>query len=211
MNQLIWVIDSPYSRATKWLLTAHNIAHQDHILSWQTLKSDTLLKRHNPKQQVPTFLLGDDVCGDSLLIAMRLLPFQWHQTDDAYIFRLADSDFEAAILFFFRAKLLAEKFGPSDNSALMFAAGKETYTKAVDILFDHLMPDETAWRLNFGVVMAFSTILACRMLSMSAEIANYRLDDLRRLSTWIGADAHYQYLADNYSTSAETELPFFIL
>lgn len=214
MQQLIWVIDSPYSRAIKWLLLRHNIAHDDYLLTWQTLKTDSVLRQHNPKQQVPTLVDGDAVSYDSLLIAQQILPFQWHQTTDAKIFRLGDADFEKAIIFFFRANLLAEKFGASEQSALLFEAGRQRYCASVDLLFDHLLPklanNIKDIELNVGVVLAFSTILACHAQAQHADIANYRLSQLSALSDRLSIDLCYQRMANQYATSVDCVLPFFM-
>ncbi|WP_166836051.1 glutathione S-transferase N-terminal domain-containing protein [Rheinheimera pleomorphica] len=214
MQQLIWVIDSPYSRAIKWLLLRHDIAHDDYLLTWQTLKTDALLQRCNPKQQVPTLVDGDAVSYDSLLIAQQILPFQWHQTTDAKLFRLGDADFEKAIIFFFRANLLADKFGVSEHSTLLFEAGQQRYCASVDMLIDHLLPQLAHnikdIELNVGVILAFSTILACRAQAQSADITNYRITQLRALSERLAADACYQQMAQHYATSANCALPFLL-
>ena len=214
MQQLFWVIDSPYSRAIKWLLLRHDIAHDDYLLTWQTLKTDSVLHQHNPKQQVPTLVNGDAVSYDSLLIAQQILPFQWHQTTDAKIFRLGDADFEKAIIFFFRANLLAEKFGASEHSAWLFEAGRQRYCSSFDMLFGHLLPQQANnikdIELNVGVVLTFSTILASRAQAQSADIANYRITQLRALSERLAADACYQQMAQHYATSADCALPFLL-
>lgn len=214
MQQLFWVIDSPYSRAIKWLLLRHDIVHDDYLLTWQTLKTDPVLRQCNPKQQVPTLIEQDTVSYDSLLIAQQILPFQWPQTTDAKIFRLGDADFEKAIIFFFRANLLAEKFGASEHSTLLFEAGRQRYCSSVDMLFDHLLPllahNIKDIELNVGVVLAFSTILACRAQAQHADIANYRITQLRALSERMAADACYQKMAQHYATSADCALPFLL-
>ncbi|QYK03428.1 MULTISPECIES: glutathione S-transferase N-terminal domain-containing protein [Shewanella] len=214
MQQLIWVIDSPYSRAIKWLLLRHDIAHDDYLLTWQTLKTDPVLRLCNPKQQVPTLIEGGISSYDSLLIAQQILPFHWHQTTDAKIFRLGDADFEKAIIFFFRANLLAEKFGASEQSTLLFDAGRQCYCSSVDMLFDHLFPQLANAiqdiELNIGVVLAFSTILACRAQAQHADIANYRMTQLRSLSDRLAADTSYQRMIKQYLSCADCELPFLI-
>mgnify|MGYP000701729232 CR=1 FL=1 len=214
MQQLIWVIDSPYSRAIKWLLLRHNIAHDDYLLTWQTLKTDPLLQRCNRKQQVPTLVDGYTVSYDSLLIAQQILPFQWHQTTDAKIFRLGDADFEKAIIFFFRANLLAEKFGASEQSVLLFEAGRQRYCASVDMLFDHLLPQLANnikdIELNVGVVLAFSTILACRAQAHNIEVDNYRLQELQELATLMQKDKTYLYLVDNYTNHAACQMAFLL-
>lgn len=212
MQKLIWVIDSPYSRAIKWLLLRHDIAHNDYLLTWQTLETNLVLRQYNPKQQVPTLVDGDTAGYDSLLIAQQILPFKWHQTTDAKIFRLGDADFEKAIIFFFRANLLAEKFGPGEHSTLLFEAGRQRYCSSIDLLFDHLLPqlahnikDIT---LNVGVVLAFSTILACRAQAQHPSIDSYRLQELQRLSTLMQQDRPYQQLIDNYASHSDCQLAF---
>lgn len=214
MQQLIWVIDSPYSRAIKWLLLRHNIAHDDYLLTWQTLKADPLLRQFNPKQQVPTLIEGNTASYDSLLIAQQLLPFQWYQTTDAKIFRLGDADFEQAIIFFFRANMLAKTFGPTEQSALLFDAGRERYCCSIDVLFDHLLPQLAHnikdIELNVGVVLAFSTILACRALAQSVEIERYRQQELKVLSDSMQTDNAYQQLIRRYASDADCELGFIL-
>lgn len=215
MQQLFWVIDSPYSRAIKWLLLRHDIAHDDYLLTWQTLKTDSVLRQHNPKQQVPTLVDGDTVSYDSLLIAQQILPFQWHQTTDAKIFRLGDADFEKAIIFFFRANLLAEKFGASEQSALLFEAGRQRYCASVDLLLDHLLPQLAHnikdIEVNVGVVLAFSTILACRAQAQHTDIASYRITQLIALSQSLEADSSYQQMAQHYAYYVDCVVPFLLL
>ena len=105
MNKLIWVYDSPFSRSIKWLMMKYEIEHEDYILTWEQLATDPLLAI-NPKKQVPTLWKNDSVKYDSLLIALDYLPNTWHQSLDARLFRLADSDVEASIIFLFRANML---------------------------------------------------------------------------------------------------------
>ncbi|QZO13645.1 MULTISPECIES: glutathione S-transferase N-terminal domain-containing protein [Pseudoalteromonas] len=214
MKQLIWVIDSPYSRAIKWLLLHHDIAHDDYLLTWQNLKTDPLLRQCNPKQQVPTLIEQDTVSYDSLLIAQQILPFQWHQSTDAKIFRLGDADFEKAIIFFFRANLLTEKFGASEHSALLFEAGRQRYCSSVDMLFDHLLPQLANniqnIELYIGVVLAFSTILACRTQAHNFEIDYYRLSELKALSNRMLKDVNYQQIIASYTNSADCKLTFLL-
>ena len=212
MQQLFWVIDSPYSRAIKWLLLRHDIAHDDYLLTWQTLKTDPLLRQCNPKQQVPTLIQQDSVSYDSLLIAQQILSFQWHQTTDAKIFRLGDADVEKAIIFFFRANLLAEKFGASEQSTLLFEAGRLRYCSSVDMLFDHLLPQLANKiediEINVGVILAFSTILACRTLAQSSEVACYRQQELQTLSDLMQTDNHYRQLVTHYANHKDCEMGF---
>ncbi|MGI5308670.1 glutathione S-transferase N-terminal domain-containing protein [Rheinheimera sp. WS51] len=214
MRQLFWVIDSPYSRAIKWLLLRHDIAHDDYLLTWQTLKTDPALHQCNPKQQVPTLIQQDTVSYDSLLIAQQILPFQWHQTTDAKIFRLGDADFEKAIIFFFRANLLADKFGAGEQSALLFEAGRQRYCSSVDMLFDHLLPQLANnikdIEINVGVILAFSTILACRTQAHNVEIDNYRLPELKTLSNRMHKDTHYQQIIAGYTNNADCKLTFLL-
>lgn len=210
MNRLIWVIDSPYSRATKWLLLTQHVSHADYLLSWQNLAQDPLLLACNPKQQVPTLLLEDRTISDSLLIALQFLPDEWHQTVDAQLFRLADGDFETAIIFFFRANLLEKNFGKNANSEFMRQAGETTYRKSLDVLFDTLLVSNTEQPVNFGLVLVFSTILACRHLANSHEVSTYRLNGLQTLSSLFEADKNYQHLAQHYCADSENALPFYI-
>ncbi|MCC2616820.1 glutathione S-transferase N-terminal domain-containing protein [Aestuariibacter halophilus] len=210
MNRLIWVIDSPYSRATKWLLLKLHVSHADHLLGWQNLAHDPLLLAHNPKQQVPTLLLEDRTISDSLLIALQFLPDEWHQTVDAQLFRLADGDFEAAIIFFFRANLLEKNFSKNDSSEFMRQAGETTYRKSLDVLFDTIQVSDIEQPINFGLVLVFSTILACRHLANSLEVNTHRLNELQALSRLIETDKEYQHLVQHYFADSENALPFYI-
>lgn len=117
-TKLLWVLDSPFSRATKWLLLNKGVAHDDHLMTWQSMATDELLLDANSKRQVPTLIINGQSFTDSLLIALEYLPAGWHKSLDARLFRLADSDVESAIIFLFRANMLSEKFGTSIYSCV---------------------------------------------------------------------------------------------
>jgi hypothetical protein len=209
-NKLIWVVDSPFSRAVKWLLLDKKIVHAEHILTWETMQADQLLGESNTKKQVPVLIYNNETLYDSLLIALEFLPNDWHKSIDAKLFRLGDSDFEAAIIFLFRAKLLETQFGKSDNSELLLQAGINTYKQSVDVLFNYLKNNAEQTTLYFGQVLAFSTILACRHIAKSAELDNYRLVELKQLSQHMNNNLSYKKLANQYSDNAHCELAFSI-
>ena len=202
------MIDSPFSRAVKWLLLDKKVAHSEHLLTWKTMQDDHLLLDSNPKKQVPAFIYKGETLYDSLLIALRFLPNDWHQSIDAKIFRLADSDFEASIIFLFRAKLLETKFGQSDHSELLLQAGINTYKQSLDILFTYLDNNIKQSSLNFGQTLAYSTILACRHIANNSELDNYQLSELIKLNQKISKNQSYQTLAHNYSSNRHCELAF---
>jgi len=208
MNTLIWVYDSPFSRCIKWLFTKHCIEHDDYILTWDEMASDPLLA-NNPKRQVPTVLAKDlnEVKYDSLLIAMDYLPANWHQTLDAKLFRLADSDVEAAIIFLFRANLLKKKFGESEQSQLMLDAGVNTYKHSVDYLLDHLLTGDIKAECNYGAVLLHSTLLAAISLSIES-LKDYRRPELGRFVQVVESDDTYQQLIATYQGKPSNELPF---
>ena len=201
---LVWVIDSPFSRAIKWLLINKDIHHKDHLLTWQDMPSDNLLAK-NPKKQVPTLLKGNNIKTDALLIALDYLPKNWHQSKDAQMYRLADCDVEAAIIFLFRANLLKEKFGESAQSQLMLESGINTYQQSVDMLLDHLF--EPANPVNIGAVLLYSTLLASISLAESKLIA-YRHQELVTFASNIESDPSYQHLISQYQASETCSVPF---
>lgn len=214
MNQLIWVIDSPFSRAIKWLLLQQDIPHSDHLLTWETMQNDDLLAKHNPKQQVPTLITENETISDSLLIALDLLGHDWHRSLDAKLFRLADCDFEATLIFLFRASLLEKQFGASGESKLMREAGVSSYQKNCDVLLDSLLPNPLAHyaqtQVGIGFVLVFSMLLTCRHMANSDAIGNYRLAELQQLQKILVRDPSYQNLVNNYANEPSHQWPFFL-
>lgn len=216
MNKLIWVYDSPYSRSIKWLLCHHNVAHEDHVLTWEQMATDKLLAS-NPKRQVPTLWSKSSVKIDSLLIALEYLTSDWYQSVDAKFFRLADSDVEAAIIFLFRARLLRNKFGSSEHSQFMLQAGIDTYKQSVDYLLDHLlsMPvgidsdeiEPTEIACNYGSVLLISTLFAAISLAKD-ELLGYRREELTVLFKSIESDVTYQSIIKTYQGKPANDLPF---
>jgi len=207
MEKLIWVYDSPYSRCIKWLLLKQRTEHQDYILSWKEMASDKLLSKFNPKKQVPTLIRETAARTDSLLIGLDYLPNDWHQTLDAKMFRLADSEVEAAIIFLFRANLLQDKFGESDNSRLMRDAGLNTFKVSVDNLIDQLLSKEDFSQANFGAVLLLSTLLAAISLS-GGELASYRHHELLKFAAIIETDKHYLQMISDYQGNENNSVPF---
>jgi len=214
MNQLIWVIDSPFSRAIKWLLLQQNIPHREHLLTWENMQSYALLAKHNPKQQVPTLITNGETLNDSLFIALHLLGHDWHRSLDAKLFRLADCDFEATLIFLFRANLLEKQFGASRESKLMREAGVASYQKNSDVLLDSLLPNPMAHYANtpvgVGLVLVFSMLLISRHLANSEAIRNYRLAELQQLQKILVRDTSYQKLINNYAHEPSHHWPFFL-
>jgi hypothetical protein len=206
MNKLIWVYDSPFSRSLKWLLSTYNVEHQDHILTWEQMSSDALLAL-NPKKQVPTLYNSGTVKTDSLLIALEYLPASWHLSLDAKLFRLADSDVEAAIIFLFRASLLEEKFGQSEQSQFMRDAGVNTYKISVDHLLDHLMNTDEVIECNFGAVLLMSTLFAAISLAES-ELVDYRKEELRYFYNVVEFNCTYINLIEMYQGQLSNKVPF---
>lgn len=214
MKQLIWVIDSPFSRATKWLLLQQNIPHNDHLLTWDTMQRDALLAKHNPKHQVPTLITESETQSDSLLIALHLLGHDWHRSLDAKLFRLADCDFEATLIFLFRANLLEKQFGASRESKLMREAGVSSYQKNCDVLLDSLLPNPLAHyaktQVGIGFVLVFSMLLISRHMANCDAIRHYRLDELQPLQKILAGDPSYQKLINNYAHEPSHHWPFFL-
>lgn len=209
MNTLIWVIDSPFSRMIKWLLLKEEINHSEHLLTWNELESNPILAESNPKSQVPTLITEDETFGDSLLIILRLLGHDWHRTTDAKLFRLGDCDFEATLIFLFRANLLESQFGPSRESDFMREAGVTNYKKSIDILLDHLLVDTAKIEVNVGLVLVLSMVLIARFISQSETIHSYRLAELLRLNEVLAVDRYYQQLAQTYTGHQGQQWPFF--
>jgi len=211
MNKLIWVYDSPYSRSIKWLLTHHQVVHEDYVLTWQQMATDHLLAA-NPKKQVPTLLSENAVKTDSLLIALEYLPDDWYQSVDAKFFRLADSDVEAAIIFLFRANLLSKKFGSSEQSQFMLQAGIDTYRQSVDYLLDHLLVEFTGVigtqvTCNYGSVLLLSTLFAAISLA-ETELIDYRREELVVFFDQVESDKTYQSIIRTYQGKPSNTLPF---
>lgn len=214
MKQLIWVIDSPFSRAIKWLLMSQDIEHSEHILTWDNMKSHARLAEHNPKQQVPTLITENETISDSLLIALDLLGHNWHRSLDAKLFRLADCDFEATLIFLFRANLLETQFGASNESKLMREAGVSSYQKNSDVLLDNLLPNpltcDARLQVGIGLVLVFSMLLISRHLAQSNAIHDYRFHELQHLQKVLEMDPSYQSMASNYSQEPSCQSPFFL-
>lgn len=209
-NKLLWVADSPFSRATKWLLLNKEVVHDDHLMTWEGMATDELLRGANSKQQVPTLLINGTALTDSLLIALDYLPTDWHKSVDAKLFRLADSDVESAIIFLFRANLLAAKFGHSDESQLMFDAGASTFKAAIDHLLDDIWLKRVGLKVNFGLVLLYSTLLAASSLS-GINLIEYRIDELKPLFKLIEQDIDYQKLVASLPEGTKFEVPFMII
>ncbi|WP_417657197.1 glutathione S-transferase N-terminal domain-containing protein [Pseudidiomarina aestuarii] len=211
MNKLIWVVDSPFSRSIKWLMLQREMDHSEHLLTWDNLESDRLLVEYNPKLQVPTLITKEEPISDSLLIILHLLGHEWHRTSDAKLFRLGDCDFEATLIFLFRAKLLEGEFGPSRESELMREAGVTNYQKSVDVLLDHLLVNTGKVEVNVGLVLVFSMILIARFIGQSDAMHDYRFEELLQLNDALAADPHYQELAQNYPGHQGQQWPFFLV
>lgn len=209
-TKLLWVADSPFSRATKWLLLNNEVAHCDHLMTWEEMATDELLRNANSKQQVPTLLVNGDSFTDSLLIAMDYLPADWHKSADAKLFRLADSDVESAIIFLFRANLLATKFGQSNESQLMYESGVSTFKSAVDHLLDDIWRDRARIKVSFGLVLLYSTLLAASSLS-GVNLIEYRIDELKPLFCLIEQDKDYQKMITSVPAGVKFEVPFMIM
>lgn len=205
MTTLIWVHDSPFSRSIKWLLLANGVEHEDHELSWDDMASDGLLAKFNPKRQVPTLVTNGNAKVDSLLIALDYLPAHWYQTLDAKFFRLADSDVEAAIIFLFRAKQMASRFGESEQSQWMYDAGASTYRFCVDYLLDELLTN--AWEVDFGAVLLLSTMLAAISLSDGA-LGEYRRQELSVFASAVECHPAYLAMANHCDACGVAQVPF---
>ena len=206
LNKLIWVYDSPFSRSIKWLLLHNDVPHEDHVLTWDEMATDPLLA-DNLKKQVPTIWNKGSMKTDSLLIALEYLPASWYQSVDAKLFRLADSDVEAAIIFLFRANLLKDKFGESENSRLMLKAGIDTYKQAVDYLLDHLVTKGVAVACNYGAVLLLSTLLAAISLA-PGELRGYRNAELKPFAACVEADDMYRTMVRACQGQASNHVPF---
>lgn len=211
MTTLIWVIDSPFSRAIKWLLLKEGINHSEHLLTWNELESDSILAEYNPKLQVPTLITKDETLGDSLLIILRLLGHDWYRTMDVKLFRLGDCDFEATLIFLFRANLLERKFGPSQESDFMRQAGVASYKKNIDVLLDHLLANTSKVEVNAGLVLVFSMVLIARFNAQSDAVRNYRSEELLQLNDILASDPCFQQLTQNYTGHKGQQWPFFLI
>ncbi|WP_404396168.1 glutathione S-transferase N-terminal domain-containing protein [Pseudoalteromonas phenolica] len=206
MNKLIWVYDSPFSRSIKWLLLKQGIEHEDYVLTWQQMADDELLAA-NPKRQVPTLLINNQAKYDSLLIALDYLPRNWHHSIDAKLFRLADSDVEAAIIFLFRANLLKKQFGDSEQSKLMYEAGVNTYKSAVDFLLDHVLKNTHSVECEFGGVLLLSTMLAAIFMAKT-DLQNYRVSELKPFINAIEQNSVYLNMIAQYQGQSGNLVPF---
>jgi len=207
MNQLIWVLDSPFSRALKWLLLSKNVQHEDVLLTWEQMPDHKLLAQNNPKKQVPTLIYNNEPLVDSMLIAMNFLPSDWYKMADATLFRLADCDMEAAIIFLFRANLLREKFGESSNSELMYDSGISTYQSSIDFLLDHVVTDISEFEVNYGAVLLYSTMAASWSLS-GKQFIDYRYQELKPILKAIETNSVYRAMIDNYKANPDSEVPY---
>ncbi|MBU2972003.1 hypothetical protein KO527_21940 [Pseudoalteromonas sp. C2R02] len=165
------------------------------------MSSDALLTL-NPKRQVPTLYEDGTVKTDSLLIALEYLPLSL----DAKLFRLADSNVEAAIIFLFRANLLEQKFGQSELSLFMRDAGISTFKASVDHLLDYLIHSDETLECNFGAVLLMSTILAA--ISLADELVDYRKKELSIYFSMIESDKTYEKIITQYQWETSNELPF---
>jgi len=169
---------------------------------------DELLEKGNPKKQVPTIVNNDGTTlTDSLLIALEYLPKSWHKSIDAKMFRLADSDVEAAIIFLFRANLLEQKFGSSDNSILMRKAGFGVYKSSVDFLIDHLLTEKQEYKCGVGAVLLLSTLLAAISLS-EGELYSYRTNEINSFASLIEQDPSYSKMISTYQDLNNNDVPF---
>ena len=210
MTTLIGVIDSPFSRAIKWLLLKEGINHSEHLLTWDSLETSAMLAEYNPKLQVPTLIAKDETFSDSLLIILRLLGHDWHRVMDAKLFRLGDCDFEATLIFLFRANLLEREFGPSQESDFMRQAGVASYKKNIDVLLDHLLANTGKVEVNVGLVLVFSMILIARFNAQSDAVRDYRFVELLQLNEALAADPYYQQLAQDYTGQKGQQWPFIV-
>ena len=211
MNKLIWVVDSPFSRSIKWLMLQREMEHSEHSLTWENMKSDHLLAEYNPKLQVPTLITKEEVLSDSLLIILRFLGHDWHRTTDAKLFRLGDCDFEATLIFLFRANLLERQFGSGEASDFMRQTGVTNFQKNVDVLLDHLLTDTANIKVNVGLVLVFSMVLIARFNAQSDAVRDYRYEELLQLNDVLAADPYYQQLAQNYTGHQGQQWPFFLV
>lgn len=208
-TKLLWVPDSPYSRSIKWLLLRKRVMHHDYFLTWETMKTDQLLKKHNAKLQVPTLINEGKSITDSLLIALKFLPHSWHETMDAQLFRLADSDIESAIIFLFRANLLSSRFGISEQSEFLLKAGIDLYKASVDYLLDDLLLTTSKIEVNFGLILLYSTMLAASSVS-GKQLTLYRQDELKPLSSLIEQDCYYQKMISSIPSDIDYKVPFLV-
>lgn len=206
MNKLIWVYDSPFSRSIKWLLSRYEVPHEDYVLTWDEMSTDPLLAC-NPKKQVPTIWCEGKVKTDSLLIALDYLPSSWHKSVDAQLFRLADSDVEAAIIFLFRANLLKDKFGESENSQLMLKAGIDTFQQSIDHLLDHVLNHEAHIECNYGAVLLLSTIFAAISLAED-KLIGYRATELAGFIAAVESNKIYKEMIHLYQGKGSNSVPF---
>nr|WP_281247204.1 glutathione S-transferase N-terminal domain-containing protein [Pseudoalteromonas denitrificans] len=206
MKKLIWVYDSPFSRSIKWLLMHYRVPHEDYVLTWDEMATDPLLAS-NPKMQVPMLWSKNTIQSDSLLIALEYLPDLWHQSVDAQFFRLADSDVETSIIFLFRANLLKNKFGESENSQFMLQAGVDTYKKSVDYLLDYIMVQNDKFKCNYGAVLLLSTLFSAVSLA-EYDLASYRINELKVFISVVESDEIYQSIIDMYQGQPSNSVPF---
>lgn len=190
--KLYWNVDSPYSRALKWLLLQHRVAHEDRLLAWDELPSDPALGLLNPKRQIPTLDIDGSGRTDALLIALDYLPAGWHRTLDAKLFRIADADMEAVVIFLFRARLLERKFGPSAQAEFMRESGSARYRSICDVALDHYLRDGLA-EIGVGAVLLHSFLLSAA--AIEPGIRNYRGAAIAAFCAQVEADAAFQRLA----------------
>jgi hypothetical protein len=144
---------------------------------------------------------------DSLLIALDYLPTNWHHSIDAKLFRLADSDVEAAIIFLFRANLLKNQFGDSEQSKFMYEAGVNTYKSAVDFLLDYVLKNMRSVKCEFGGVLLLSTMLAAISMAKT-DLQNYRVNELKPFINAIEQDSVYLNMIAQYQGQPDNLVPF---
>jgi len=169
--------------------------------------SDEALAQNNPKKQVPTLIYNDEPLVDSMLIAMNFLPSDWYRNMDATLFRLADCDMEAAIIFLFRANLLQDKFGESENSQLMFDSGLSTYEASINFLLDHVLTDISGFEVNYGAVLLYSTIAACWSLS-GKKFIDFRYQELKPFLQAVEVHPAYNSMIEGYEASPDCKVPY---
>lgn len=209
MLTLYWNYDSPYSRSIKWLLLKNDVAHSDVVLNWHQMTIDEALFNANPKRQVPTLVNGNESRCDSLLIALDYLPGNWHQSMDARLYRLADAEVEAAIIFLFRANAMLSRFGESENVQFMLDAGIQTYRFAIDLLIDNFWPQCQAEQSTVGVgaVLLHSTLLAARSM-MPTQEHGYREVELAEFIEVVQSDDAYQFMVKEYQGQPDNQVSF---
>lgn len=200
--KLYWNVDSPFSRSLKWLLLHEGVAHEDCVLRWDELSTSEELFKLNPKRQVPTVQVDGYGRADALLIALDYLPVKWNQSIDAKLFRMADSDMEAVVIFLFRARLLENKFGKSQESEFMLEAGRSSYKKAVDVVLDKFMVGESLG-VGIGAVLFHSFLLVVASMDVSSKA--YRMDELSILCDKVESDESFAKLA-SFIMANKTEI-----